>query len=254
MKRARVLALSVAAVPALLAFAGCRNLLDLDAYDFSGTSSTTGGGGAGGSENPCDAGLVPGACGDGRKCALASSDEGLDGGAVCKDAGTTKAWSLCSDDDACEDATFCDPATGVCKPWCVDGDDSCPDGASCVSARSTDGTVIAGVSVCTAHCRPKAPAERCGPGVSCVLVSVPGSQEADEGDCVATAGKGAGCNCNAADDCDPGLRCDLTEGECRAWCTVGATCPGGPACGAEIIEYEGEELGQCPPPAGMCIE
>ena len=237
----------------LLAFllsVGCRNVLNLEAYDFSGTSGSTGTGG-GGAENPCAAGLVPNACTEGEKCGLVSLDAGLDGGAVCSDAGTEEAWNLCAEDADCVDTTFCEPEAGVCKKWCVDST-TCPLGAACVQARNADGTALAGLLVCTAHCDLDAPQERCGPGVSCVLVSVFGDLE--EGDCIATAGKGAGCNCNAATDCLPGLRCDLAEGECRAWCKVGSMCPGGFACSTVIIDYEGEELGQCPPPGGMCIE
>jgi hypothetical protein len=237
----------------LLLMGGCRNLLNLEAYDFEGTGGG-GAGGAGGSGagNPCAAGLVPNACGEGQKCGLIAVAQGLEGGAACMNAGSQEAWSLCRDDTECSDTTFCEPAAGVCKPWCDESADTCPLGAACIQARNGDGTVLPGLSVCTAHCNPDAPDARCGPGVSCVMVPV--SEGAEDGDCVATAGRGAGCPCNATTDCDPGLRCDLALGECRAWCKVGSTCPGGPACSTVIVEYEGEELGQCPPPAGMCIE
>ncbi len=241
--RPRLVLVALLAACAVAAAASCTLVTDFDRLRSEGTGE----GGGGAPPAPCAEGLVRAACAEGAKCTLTSPAEGTSAGFECGPRGTIEAWSACEADAECADGTWCDAATGVCKPWCSSRDD-CPSDAACVSARRGDGTAIAGLTVCTAHCLPTAPQARCGADATCVLVTIDDPEPRLEGDCAAAGDKSAGCLCQEDVDCKAGLRCDVDDGRCRAWCTIGGTCAGGAACDAAVETYAGNSYGQCDPP------
>ncbi|MCE9573321.1 MAG: hypothetical protein K8W52_09205 [Deltaproteobacteria bacterium] len=152
-----------------------------------------------GGTGACD--LIAQTCPDDQACVFDSG-----GAASCVPRGTAPEGGRCEGNDQCQPGLVCDlpNATdgGVCRRLCCPGaTGGCAIEASCVALDGSD----VGLCLPDAHCRP--PAEGCGDGESCYVVSARGQVA-----CLPSGALPEGATCAHVADCAAGLACLGTDG------------------------------------------